>query len=154
MKEDYQIALKKLTLFFLSNPVPFNGQDYKKQNGHGTRDQSLFRLQNKLRKVPLLVIYYLSKFEKRFLSCSKISSATLCKPIHDIIDYSTFKCRKEGGKIEYLQNEKSFLDEIKGIFYSFWWDIISRKKIKIVDTSFKTNNMDQVRDIEKLNEFN
>ena len=29
-------ALKKLTLFFLPNPAPFHGQDYKKQNGPGT----------------------------------------------------------------------------------------------------------------------
>ena len=32
-------SLKKLTLFFLSNPVPFNGEDYKKQKGPGTSDQ-------------------------------------------------------------------------------------------------------------------
>ena len=63
MKEDYQKALKKLTLFFLSNPVPFNGQSYQKQKGPGTSDQSLFRLQNKFRKIPLLVIYYRTKFD-------------------------------------------------------------------------------------------
>ena len=63
MKEDYQKALKKLTLFFLSNPVPFNGQSYQKQKGPGTSDQSLFRLQNKSRKMPLLVINYLTKFD-------------------------------------------------------------------------------------------
>ena len=49
--------------------------------------------------------------------------------IHDIINYSTSicsfesgKCRKEGGKLqkfEYLDNGKSFLDEIKNIFHSF-----------------------------------
>ena len=71
MKEDYQKALKKLTLFFLSNPVPFNGQSYQKQKGPGTSDQSLFRLQNKFRKIPLLVIYYLTKFDE-FLSYAKI----------------------------------------------------------------------------------
>ena len=63
LKEDYQKALKKLTLFFLSNPVPFNEQSYKKQRGPGTSDQSLFRLQNKFRKIALLAIYYLTKFE-------------------------------------------------------------------------------------------
>ena len=63
MKEDYQKALEKLTLFFLSNPVPFNGQSYQKEKGPGTSDQSLFRLQNKFRKIPLLVIYYLTKFD-------------------------------------------------------------------------------------------
>ena len=35
------------TLYFLVNPVPFNGQHYQKQKGPGTGDQSLFRLQNK-----------------------------------------------------------------------------------------------------------
>ena len=63
LKEGYQKALKKLTLFFLSNPVPFNGQSYQQQKGPGTSDQSLFRLQNKFRKIPLLVIYYLTKFD-------------------------------------------------------------------------------------------
>ena len=59
MKEDYQKALKKLTLLFVSNPVPFNGQSYQKQKGPGTSDQSPFRLQNKFKKIALLVIYYL-----------------------------------------------------------------------------------------------
>ena len=49
--------------------------------------------------------------------------------IHDIINYSTSicpfesrKCGKEGKKskkFEDLENEKSFLDEIKNIFHSF-----------------------------------
>ena len=56
-------SLKKLILFFLSNPVPFNGQSYLKEKGPGTSDQSLFRLQNEFRKIPLLVIYYLTKFD-------------------------------------------------------------------------------------------
>ena len=63
MKEDYRKALKKLTLFFLSNPVSFNGQNYQKQKGSGTSDQSLFRLQNKFIYIPLFVIYYLTKFD-------------------------------------------------------------------------------------------
>ena len=56
----------------------------------------------------------------------KIASANLCRQIYDIINYSTSvypfesgKCEKEGKKIqklEYLKNEKSFLDEIKNIF--------------------------------------
>ena len=64
----------------------------------------------------------------------KITSANLCKPIHNIINYSTSicpfesqKCKKEGKKLqklEYLDNEKSFLDEIKNIFHSFWRAII------------------------------
>ena len=58
-----------------------------------------------------------------------MTSANLCKPIYDIIDYFTSiwpfesgKCEKEGEesqKVEYFKNEKSFLDEIKNIFHSF-----------------------------------
>ena len=55
--------LKKLTFFFLSNPVSFNGQSYQKQKRPGTSDQSLFRLQNKFRKKFLLLVYYLNKFD-------------------------------------------------------------------------------------------
>ena len=47
LKEDYQEALKRLTLVFLSNAVPFNGQSYQKQKGSETSDQSFFRSQNK-----------------------------------------------------------------------------------------------------------
>ena len=32
LKEDYQRALKKLTLFFLFFPIPFNKQDHKKRS--------------------------------------------------------------------------------------------------------------------------
>ena len=46
MKEDYQKALKKLSLFFLPNPVPFNVQRYQKQKGSGISHHSLFRPQN------------------------------------------------------------------------------------------------------------
>ena len=56
-------SLKKLALVLLWNPAPFNGQSYQKHEGPGTSDQSLFRLQNKFRKIPLLVIYYLTKFD-------------------------------------------------------------------------------------------
>ena len=55
-------SLKKLTLFFLWNPVPFNRQNYQKQK-RPTSDQSLFRLQNKFQKIPLLVMYYLTKID-------------------------------------------------------------------------------------------
>ena len=51
------------------NPVPFNGRDHEKQKGPGTSDQPLFRLQTKFRKIPLLVIYYLTKFDDVMLSC-------------------------------------------------------------------------------------
>ena len=64
MKEDYQKAFKKLTLFFLSNPVPFNGQNYQKQKESGTSEKSVFRLQNKFKNMPLFVIYYMTKFDE------------------------------------------------------------------------------------------
>ena len=63
MKEDYQRLLKKSILFFLPNPVPFNVQSYQKQKGPGTSDESLFRLQEKFRKIISLVIYYMTKFD-------------------------------------------------------------------------------------------
>ena len=50
---------KKLTLFFLLNPVPFYRQGYQEQKGLVTSEQLLFRLQNKYRKIDLL-IYILS----------------------------------------------------------------------------------------------
>ena len=64
----------------------------------------------------------------RFLSYSKITSANLCKSIHDI-KYSTsiytFESEKCGKKVkklqkfEYLKIEKSFLDEMKSSFHIF-----------------------------------
>ena len=50
-------------IFFLLNPDPFDWQNYKKQKEPGTSNQSFFRLQNKFRKLPLLVAYYLTKFD-------------------------------------------------------------------------------------------
>ena len=63
LKEDYQKALKKVAFFFLSSPVSFNRQIYQKQKGPGTIDQCLVRLGNKIRKIALLVVYYLTKFD-------------------------------------------------------------------------------------------
>ena len=63
MKEDYQKALQKVTSFFPSDLVPFNRQSYQKQKRPKTSDQSLFMLQNKFRKIPLLVMYYLTMFD-------------------------------------------------------------------------------------------
>ena len=56
-------SIKKLTLFFLSNPVPFNEQSYQKQKWPGTSHLLLFRSQNKFKKIPLFVIYYLATFD-------------------------------------------------------------------------------------------
>ena len=103
------------------------------KKGPGTSDQLLFRLGNKFKKIALLVMYYLTKFDdviySGFWVILKIKSVNLCKPIYDIINYSTSICPSESGKcgkegkllqkFEYLENEKSFLDEIKNIFPSF-----------------------------------
>ena len=56
-------SLKNGKFIFLSNSVLFNRQNYQKQKGPGTSDQLLFRLRNKFRKIPLLVMYYLAKFD-------------------------------------------------------------------------------------------
>ena len=63
LKLDYQKAFKKLTLFFLSNTIPFNGQCYQKQKWSGTSYQCLLRPRNKFRKIPLIIIYYLTKLD-------------------------------------------------------------------------------------------
>ena len=75
-----------------------------------------------------------------------MTPANLCKPIHDIINYPTSihtfvsrKCGREEEKlqkIEYLENENSFLDEIKNIFHFSFGEKIKISK-KIADTSFK-----------------
>ena len=43
------------------------------------------------------MMYYLTKFYGTVLF--QITSANLCKPIHDIINYSTFICPFEPGKL-------------------------------------------------------
>ena len=67
--------------------------------------------------------------------------ANLCKPIHDIMKYSTFICPFESGKcgkekklqkFEYLENDKKFFDEIKKHFlYIVFEGLPFGKKIKI-----------------------
>ena len=55
-------TLKKVNFIFSSKPSPFQCTN-QKQKGPRTSDPSLFRLRNKFRKIPLLVIYYLTKFD-------------------------------------------------------------------------------------------
>ena len=57
-------SLKTGNFIFLLNPVPFNRQNYQKQKEPGTSDQPLFRVRNKFRKIPLLVMYYLTKCDE------------------------------------------------------------------------------------------
>ena len=64
--------------------------------------------------------------QNSFWVIPNIAPVNLCKPIHDIVNYSTSICPFESGKcgkeeeklqkFEYLENEKSILDEIKNIF--------------------------------------
>ena len=91
-------------------------------------------------------MYYLTKFDdviySSFWVIPKITSANLCKPINDIINYSisifslkSGNCGKERKKLqsfEYLEKEKSFFDKIKNNFYNFWRAIIwwKNKKLK------------------------
>ena len=61
------------------------------------------------------------------------------------LNYSTSICPSESGKygkegkklqkFEYLENEKSFLDEIKNIFHSFWRPIIWWKNKNLIKNS-------------------
>ena len=55
-----------------------------------------------------------------------------------IFPFESGKCGKDGKKIqkfEYLENEKSFFDEIKYIFHSFWSAIIWWKIKNLIKNS-------------------
>ena len=62
-------------------------------------------------------LFSFSRYSNFCISIPKITSANLCKPIQDIVNYSTSICPFETWKVwkgrEYLENEKSFLDKIK-----------------------------------------
>ena len=112
--------------------VPFNWQSYQKQQRSRTSDQSHFRLQNKFRKMHLSVMlphqvwWYSIKW---FLSYSK---SYICKFMqanswhHKLFHFHLFFWiwkvwkGKKLQKCEHLENKKSFLDEIKKNFHSFW----------------------------------
>ena len=54
--------------------------------------------------------------------------------------WKVWKVREKVQKCEYLENGKSFLEETKNIFHSFWTAIIwwkNKNLIKIADTNFK-----------------
>ena len=65
-----------------------------KKKKHGTSYQSLFELQNMFSKIPFLVWPFESG------NCGKK--------------------RKNRQNIQYLKNEKNFLEEIKNIFHNIW----------------------------------
>ena len=96
-------------------------------------------------------MFYLTEFDNIISNglwiIPKTASANWCKPIHDIINYSIFicpfesgMCGKEGRKlqnVEFLENEKRLLNEIKSTFHSFWGTAIWWNNTKIADTIFK-----------------
>ena len=85
----------------------------KNKKGPRTSDQSLFRLRDKFKKIPLIAIYYLTKsddvIKSGFWVIPKITTANLCKPIHDIINYSTSICPFESGKCGKGKNTKMWI---------------------------------------------
>ena len=85
-------SLKKVILFVLFWTQSLLMDKILKKKGPGSSDQSPFRLQIKFRKNSFLVIYYLTKFDyvisSGFWVIPKITSANLCKPIHDKIFHS------------------------------------------------------------------
>ena len=62
LKKDYQKALRMLILFYLSNPVSFNRQDYEKQKEPGTSNKLLYRLQTSSKNT-FLVMFYLTNVD-------------------------------------------------------------------------------------------
>ena len=100
------------------------------------------RIWNKFRKILLLVMYYLTKFDDVMSNGFWVIPKLHCLiyaiqfmtswiiPFSFVIFESTkhAKERKKLRKFEYLENTKSFLDKTKSIFHSFWRAIIWWKK--------------------------
>ena len=108
------------------------------KNGPGISDQWLFRLQNKFRVIPLLVMYYLTKFDyviqNIFWIIPKITSANLLHnllPILDIINYSIFICPFESGK--YGKERKHYRQ--------YFVVVLLSKKLQVWVTSFAKKGM-------------
>ena len=111
LKGDYQKDFKKLCLSFLWNQVPFNGQDYEKQRELELMHQSLFSLQSKFRKIPLLAMYYLTKLDVIYSCCWVIPKITSTN--HKLIPFllsfwiwKGWKGREKLQKLEYLLRKK------------------------------------------------
>ena len=67
--------------------------------------------------------HFHEEIKQKICTRNHIKSASLCKPIHNIINYSNFDCHfvstmcgsveeKILRKFKYLKNEQSFLDEV------------------------------------------
>ena len=127
-------SLKIVNFIFSFEPSPFSWTKLSKTNGTGTSDQSLFRLWNKFRKITLLVMCYLTKFDdvtwsKRFFQIkSSYSKIYICKSVlvnsrhlklfhfFVIFNMDSVERKEKIQKLVYLENEKSVFDEIKYIF--------------------------------------
>ena len=55
-------SLKNVNFIFFYQTQSLLMDKLSKTKGAGTSDQSLFRLQNNFTKIPVLVMYYLTKF--------------------------------------------------------------------------------------------
>ena len=146
-RDDYQKAFKKSTFFFWTQSLLMD-KVIKTKMGLElvTRCSSGYKTSS---EKFLYLLYYLTKFDdliwSNFWVIAKVASANLCKSIYGIIYYSTSicpvesgNCGKEGKKLqktEYLKNKKSFLDEIKNIFHSFWRAIIWWKNKNLIKNS-------------------
>ena len=68
------------------------------------------------------MVYYKVVFELYLKITSANSRNNIMNYFTSICPFDSAKCGKEGQKIqkfEYLENEKSFFDEIKNTFHSF-----------------------------------
>ena len=114
----------------------------KIKKGSGTSFWCTFSAWFFHKNVPYLILYQWPKFQcHTFFPSQDIKQNVLLSSYlnsrwhHKFQDLSSIKLSSNGWqgekeekvkiqKFEYLQNEKSFLDEIKNIFHSFWRTII------------------------------
>ena len=132
MKKDYQKALKKWTLFFLSNLVPFNGQSYQKQKGSGTSHQSFFtkQVQKKFFNCYILSDQVWWCNVQQFLSYSKNYISKFIPLPSVLLNLENVERKEKLQKCGFLENEKSFLDEIKFFFFAVFEGLSFDEKIK------------------------
>ena len=147
MEEYYQKKFKKLTLFFLLNTVLFNGQNYQKQKGPRTRDQLLFRLWDKFKKIFLYVFdqvwwcilkWFLS-YSNKYICKFMRANSWRHKLFHSYLSLWICKIwkgiKKNLQKFENFENKMNFFNEIKNIFYNFWRAIILVKNKNLIKNS-------------------
>ena len=143
MRGDYQKPLKKLTLIFLSNPDPLNGKVFKNKKGLELVTSRSSGYETSSQKLLSDLVWWCNW--KWFLSYSKNYTCKFMQVNSWHLNYSTSICPFESGnygkkeeklqKSEYLQNKKTFLEEIKNIFHSFWRLIIWWKNENLIKIS-------------------